>query len=80
MALVRAGNPADAIALLQPRVDAEQATTRDFYALAEAYAATGDRSAAARAAARALGAPDARGALTAAEIERLQSLSGRRYR
>jgi hypothetical protein len=77
LGLVRAGNPAEAIALLQPRVDASQATTRDFYALAEAYVATGDRAAATRAAGRALAAPDAATALTPDEIERLRSLRGR---
>jgi hypothetical protein len=72
--LVRAGNPAAAIEMLQPKVDSSQATARDYYVLAEAYLAARDRASARRMAEQALAAPDAATALNASEIETLRAL------
>jgi hypothetical protein len=74
--LVRAGRPAEAVALVRPRVDASSATARDSYALAEAYRALQDRAAARSAAGRALAFPDAATALSAAEIGTLRAILG----
>ena len=76
--LVRAGKPADAVALVKPRVDASTATPRDYYALAEAYRALKDPAAATNAAERALAFSNAGTALSAAELETLRAIvSGR---
>ncbi len=76
--LVRAGKPADAVALIRPRVDASTATARDYYALAEAYRALQDRAAARNAAERALAFSNAASALSASELETLRAIvSGR---
>jgi hypothetical protein len=72
--LVHAGNPAAAIEMLKPRVDSSQAVTRDYYVLAEAYLAAGDRASARRMAEKALAAADAATALSASETETLQAL------
>jgi hypothetical protein len=74
--LVRGGKPAEAVALVRPRVDASSATARDYYALAEAYRALQDRAAARSAAERALAFPEAATALSAAEIETLRAILG----
>jgi hypothetical protein len=76
--LVRAGKPAEAVALVKPRVDASTATARDYYALAEAYRALQDRAAARSAAERALAFSNAATALSASELETLRAIvSGR---
>jgi len=77
--LVRGGKPAEAVALIRPRVDASSATARDYYALAEAYRALQDRAAARNAAERALAFRNAATALTAAELETLRAIVGRRH-
>jgi hypothetical protein len=72
--LVHAGNPAQAIELLRPRMEASKATTRELYALAEAYVATRNPVAARKAAEQALGSRDAARVLSASEIERLRTI------
>ena len=72
--LIRAGNHAAAVELLRPRIEAGQARARDFYALAQAHLALGDRAAGRRAAEQALGASDAADALSASEAEALRAV------